>query len=180
MTNPNPRLPAAVANLDLDKVAKSLARHNCNITLAAGDFHVPAADLRRLLWANPHLQALAAEIVERRLDKAEKNILEALDSEDSRRRDAASFFVVRNTANSKRRGSIPSAGAAIDVNIQTTQTKNYTFRWRNSDDDKRDAEAAEAKRLREEGKTVIGIGWGDPDGGKTIEHEATPEPSGKD
>jgi hypothetical protein len=39
---------------------------------------------------------------------------------------------------------------------------------------------AEADRLREEGKTVISIGWGAPDGGKTIEHEARPEPSSKD
>jgi hypothetical protein len=47
-------------------------------------------------------------------------------------------------------------------------------------DDKRDAEAAEVERLREEGKTVIGIGWGDPDDGKTIEHEANPQPSNRD
>ena len=38
----------------------------------------------------------------------------------------------------------------------------------------------EAERLREEGKQVIAIGWGDPDDGKTIDHEANPEPSSKD
>jgi hypothetical protein len=56
--------------------------------------------------------------------------------------------------------------------------RTLTFRWRTSEDDKRDAERAEAERLRDEGKPVVGIGWGD--GGKTIEHEAGPEPSNKD
>jgi hypothetical protein len=42
----------------------------------------------------------------------------------------------------------------------------------------RDAEAAEAERLLDAGKTVVSIGWGD--GGKTIEHEGSPEPSNKD
>ena len=56
--------------------------------------------------------------------------------------------------------------------------RTLTFRWRTSEDDERDAEAAEAERLREERKTVVAIGWGDD--GKTIEHEASPEPSNKD
>jgi hypothetical protein len=43
---------------------------------------------------------------------------------------------------------------------------------------RRYAEAAEAERLRDAGKQVASIGWGD--GGKTIEHEADPEPSNKD
>jgi hypothetical protein len=40
--------------------------------------------------------------------------------------------------------------------------------------DKRDAERAEAERLRDEGNETS-IGWGG--GGKTIDHEAGPEPS---
>jgi hypothetical protein len=45
------------------------------------------------------------------------------------------------------------------------------FRWRSDDDDKRDAEAAEAERLRDEGKHVFSIGWGNPpdDDSKLIE-----------
>jgi hypothetical protein len=46
------------------------------------------------------------------------------------------------------------------------------------EDDKRDAEAAEADGLRDDGKSVVSIRWGD--GGKIIEHEASPEPSSKD
>jgi hypothetical protein len=56
--------------------------------------------------------------------------------------------------------------------------RTFTFRWRTSEDDERDAEAAERERLLDEGKPVVSIGWGD--GGKTIEHEANPEPSNKD
>jgi hypothetical protein len=46
--------------------------------------------------------------------------------------------------------------------------------------DKRDADCAEAERLQDEGKTVASIGWVDPEGVRTIEHEAGPEPSNKD
>jgi hypothetical protein len=67
--------------------------------------------------------------------------------------------------------------AATDVSVQSNKTVNYTFRGRNSDDDKRDAEAAERERAREAEKPVVRIGWGD--GGKLIEHEPSPEPSNK-
>ena len=40
--------------------------------------------------------------------------------------------------------------------------------------------APRLERLREEDKTVVSIGWGDPDEGKTIEHEAGPEQLDKD
>jgi hypothetical protein len=112
----------------------ALARHGCNVTDAAADLGVSASDLRRLLWANPQLQDQALETVEARLDIAEKNIAEALSSDDSRRRDAASFFVVRNTARAKGRGWITSASASVDVNVQANKTVNYTFRWRTPDD----------------------------------------------
>jgi hypothetical protein len=79
------KVPAAVANLDLDVVTEVLARNACNITDAAAEFGVSPSDLRRLMWANPKLLDVSSEIVERRLDIAEKNVLEALRSEDSRR-----------------------------------------------------------------------------------------------
>jgi hypothetical protein len=179
--SPHPSVPAKAANLDLPVVAEALARHACNITDAAADLGVAASDLRRLMWSNPKLQDGAFEVVESRLDLAEKNIAEALNSDDSRRRDAASFFVLRNTARAKRRGWITSSVASVDMTVNANlPPRQYVFRWRNEDDDKRDAEAAEAGRLRDEGKTVISIGWGDPDGGKTIGHEANPEDSNKD
>jgi hypothetical protein len=105
-------LPATVADLDLPLVAEALACHGCNVTDAAADLRVPPSDLRRLLWAKSSLQDQAFETVEARLDTAEK---------DSRRRDAASFFVLRNIARAKRTGWITSASASVDVNVQNNK-----------------------------------------------------------
>jgi hypothetical protein len=139
-----PVVPPTVADLDHAVVVEVLARHACNCTDASADLGVPARDLRRLLWANPKLQDQALEVAEARLDTAEKNIAEALTSEDSRRRDAASFFVVRNSARAKRRGWIVSASGGVDVTINTgSSPREIIYRWRTSDD----AEAAEAERL---------------------------------
>jgi hypothetical protein len=101
--------------LDPNAVIEVLTRHACNVTDAAGDLGVPASDLRSLLWANPKLQDEAYEVVEARLDLAEKNIFEALRSDDSRRRDAASFFVVRNSHRARRRGWITSSTSAAEL-----------------------------------------------------------------
>ena len=160
-----PDVPATVANLDHTVVVAALARHACNVTDASLELKVPASDLRRLMWANPGMQDQSFETVEARLDMAEKNIAEALTSEDSRRRDAASFFVLRNTARAKRRGWIVSASAGVDVTINTgSSPRQIVYRWRTDDDDKRDAEAAEHEPLRDEGKLI----------------EYEPKPSNKD
>jgi hypothetical protein len=130
-----PVVPTAAAGLDHAVVVEALARHACNITDASQDLGIPASDLRRLLWANSQLQDQVLEAVEARLDTAEKNIAEALTSEDSRRRDAASFFVVRNSARAKRRGWVTSASASVDVTVNNiVQARTIIFRWRGPDD----------------------------------------------
>jgi hypothetical protein len=174
-----PQVPATVANLDCNAIVEALARHGCNVTDAAADLNVPASDLRRLLWANPKLQDAAFEVVEARLDTAEKNIAEALTSDDSRRRDAASFFVLRNTARAKRRGWIVSASGGVEVSVNPAP-RTIVYRWRTDEDDKKDAERAEIERLQDESKTVVTIGWDDTEGRKTIEHEANPKAPDKD
>jgi Bacterial regulatory protein, Fis family len=102
----SPIVPATVADLDLNVISEALSRHGCNVSDAAKHLGVPPSDLRRLLWANPALHDQAFEVVEARLDLAEKNIGEALTSDDSRRRDAASTFTIRNSLRAKRRGWI--------------------------------------------------------------------------
>ncbi len=164
-------LPATVASLDLATVTEVLVRHACNVTDASADLGVPASDLRRLLWSNPKLQDQAFEVVEARIDLAEKNIHEALTSEDSRRRDAASFFVVRNSGRARPRGWITSASAGVDVTINQPQ-QEVVFHWRTtplevSDPDeyakrRADEDAREALAAAE-GKQVISMGWGLPD-----------------
>jgi hypothetical protein len=55
----------------------------------------------------------------------------------------------------------------VDVTINANlPPRQIVYRWRTDDDDKRDAMAAEAGRLRDEGKL--------------IEHEAEHEPKNKD
>jgi hypothetical protein len=175
-----PIVPDNVKHLDLDVVVEVLSRHAINISDAAGELGVASADLRRLLWANPKLTDAAVEIEERRLDLAEKNIYEALRSDDSRRRDAASMFTIRNSHRARRRGWITTSTSVAELSISAGANGpcEIRFRWRTDADDQRDAERAEAERLRDEGKPVVSIGWGD--GGKTIEHEPGPEPSNKD
>ena len=107
-----------MAALDLDRVIEVLARTLVNVTATAKELGVPPADLRRLLWSKPQLTQAAVEMEEFRIDKAEQNIHEALTSDDSRRRDAASFFVVRNSTRAKRRGWITSASAGVEVNVR--------------------------------------------------------------
>ena len=109
-----------------------------NVTDAAADLGVPSSDLRRLLWANPKLQDAAFEVVEGRLDLAEKNIAEALNSDDPRMRVTASMFTLRNSARARRRGWITTAAASVDVSVSAPRT--ITYRWRTSDDEPNDAD----------------------------------------
>jgi hypothetical protein len=112
-----PKVPDSVAHLDPDVVVEVLSRHGVNVSDAAGEMGVASADLRRLLCAKPHLADMAVELEERRLDLAEKNIYEALTSDDSRRRDAASMFTVRNSHRARKRGWITSSTSAAELSI---------------------------------------------------------------
>jgi hypothetical protein len=148
-----PYVSAKAADLDPAVVTEVLARHGCNVTDAAQDLGVPASDLRRLLWTNPKLQDEVFEVVEARIDKAEKNIHEALNSDDSRRRDAASFFTLRNSARARKRGWITSSSSTVDLNVTTNNlSQTITYRWRNENDP--DPNPDETERLRQER-------WGD-------------------
>jgi hypothetical protein len=121
----------------------------------AGELGVASADLRRLLWARPQLTDAAVEIEERRLDLAEKNIYEALTSDDSRRRDAASMFTIRNSHRARKRGWITSSTSAAELSVSANvnnQSRTLTFRWRNDSDPELNS-------------------WGEP---KLIEHEEKP------
>jgi hypothetical protein len=174
-----PVVPDSVKHLDADVLVEVLSRHGVNVSEAAGELGVASADLRRLLWASPQLTDAAVEMEERRLDLAEKNIYEALTSDDSRRRDAASMFTIRNSHRARKRGWITTSTSAAELSVTANApARTLTFRWRTSEDDERDAEAVEPERLREEGKRVVSIGWGGD--GRTIEHDTSPEPPNKD
>jgi hypothetical protein len=150
-----PVVPDSVKHLDADVLVEVLSRHGVNVSEAAGELGVASADLRRLLWASPQLTDAAVEMEERRLDLAEKNIYEALTSDDSRRRDAASMFTIRNSHRARKRGWITTSTSAAELSISANannQSRTLTFRWRNDSDPELDS-------------------WGQP---KLIEHEDKP------
>ena len=156
-----PKVPASVADLDLADVVEALSLHACNVSDAAAELHVPSSDLRRLLWSNPQLQDAAFEVVEARIDLAEKNIVEALHSEDLRFRMAASMFTLRNSIRAKRRGWITSSVAAAEVNINLPPQETQ-FVWRSGNPAEAAAEEEKVARLTAEGKKVIQVSWGEP------------------
>jgi hypothetical protein len=65
-----PQVPDTLKHLNADVAVEVLSRSE-----AAAELGVASADLRRLLWARPQLADAAAEIEERRLDKAERTFL---------------------------------------------------------------------------------------------------------
>jgi hypothetical protein len=154
-----PVVPVSITHLDADLIVEVLSRHGVNVSEAANELGVGSADLRRLLWANPKLTDAAVEVEERRLDKAEANIFEALHSEDPQRRDAASMFTIRNSHRARRRGWVTTSTSVSELSISTGANgpREIRFRWR-TDDDKRDAEATAAEQLRDTGSPVVSIG----------------------
>ena len=71
-----------------------------------------------------------------------------------RRRDAASMFTIRNSHRARKRGWSTTSTSAAELSVSANApARTLAFRWRTSEDDERDAEAAEAQRLREEGNT---------------------------
>ena len=124
---PLPAVPDTVRDLDADVVIEVLSRHAVNVSEAARELEVNSADLRRLLWARPQMAAAAAEMEERRLDIAERNILEALTSDDPRMRMASAMFTVRYSAKARKRGWITNSSASVDANaVADAEPKHYT------------------------------------------------------
>jgi hypothetical protein len=155
-----PIVSDSVRHLDADVVVEVLGRHGVNVSEAADELGVASPDLRRLLWAQPQLRDAAVEIEDRRLDLAEKNIYEALRSDDPRRRDAASMFTLRNSQRARRRGWITTSTSAAELSVGASannQSRTLTFRWRNDSDP--DPQAAD---------------WVEPASRPLLGHEPTP------
>ena len=77
----------------------------------------------------------------RRLDIAEKNIFEALQSDDPRRRDAASMFTIRNSIKARRRGWLTSAASAdVSVNLPAAR---IVISWEGDEDSPVDSKLIE-------------------------------------
>ena len=63
--------------------------------------------------------------------------------------------VVRNSHRARKRGWITTSTSAAELSVtDNAPARTLTFRWRASEDDKRDAAVAEAEHLRENGPVI--------------------------
>jgi hypothetical protein len=98
------KVPASVANIDLDRVRRALFKFDGNITRAAKALKVSSADLRRLTWRHPTLIMDALEHAHRLVDKAEEKLIAALDGDHPERSLRASLFILSHSAVARERG----------------------------------------------------------------------------
>jgi hypothetical protein len=90
------KVPASLANIDLERVKRALFKHEGNISLAARTLKVNSFELRRC-WAKYELIALALEHAHRLVDKAEQKLTEALDGDHAERSLRAAMFVLSHS-----------------------------------------------------------------------------------
>jgi hypothetical protein len=136
------KVPDSCADLFPAKVVRPLERHFGQIPPAARELGVPIPDLRRLTWAQPKLLEEALEEHELAVQRAMGVVIEALYSDDPRRQMWASDKIMLSwLARDHPLAPARRRSAATDV-FRNNKTVNYTFRWRNCDDDKRNAERA--------------------------------------
>jgi hypothetical protein len=151
MPLPARRIPESVAHLDFEAVAAALIRHDANVSVVARGFGVPSWDLRKLVLMDSRLAAAGCEAVELRLDAAEANLHQALRSEDPRRRDAVSMFLLRNTQRAAKRGyAVGSGAASLAVSVGGgggDQAPTVVWaRWMTSDGERRAPAMEEVER----------------------------------
>ena len=114
-----------------------------NVKSAAAELRVPASDLRQLTMVNQALIRAALEAEGAASRRGRGDVLEALRSDDSRRRDAASYFIIKNSVRSKQRGWIPSSAASVDVALAADlPPRRIVVSWRNPSEDKPDKREA--------------------------------------
>jgi hypothetical protein len=135
-----PAVPAACAHLDLAQVSRVLAKHLGDIPAAARELNISTPDLRRLTWAKPKLLEEAELARMEVIARAWGKLIEALYSDDPRRQMWASDKIMSSwLARDHPLAPARRWSAATDVSVRSNKTVTYTFRWRNSDDDKCDA-----------------------------------------
>ena len=135
MALPARRIPESVAHLDVEIVAAALIRHDANVRNAARALGVPSGDLRKLVLVDQRLADAALEAVELRLDDCEANLHQALHSDDPRRRDAVSMFLLRNSQRASKRGYATAASAAsLEVGLgDRASPQTIVFKWAGED-----------------------------------------------
>jgi hypothetical protein len=81
--------------IDLEAAERALKKAGARVPKAAAELGVKSAELRRAIALNPRLMAIALEAAERSLDRAERIILDGLDSPDKIKRLEAAVRVLK-------------------------------------------------------------------------------------
>jgi hypothetical protein len=89
-----PKVPASLADIDLDRVRRALFKAEGNVTRAAKSLKVPSSDLRRLTWRHPTLIMDALEEAHCLVDRAESKLREVLYSDHPERSLRAATFIL--------------------------------------------------------------------------------------
>ena len=124
-----PVVPDSVKHLDADVVVEVLTRHG-ECQRGGGRTRSCVRGFAPFAVGAANLADAAVEMEERRLDLAEKNIYEALISDDSRRRDAASMFTIRNSHRARKRGWITTSTSAAELSVSIGANAPGEIRFR--------------------------------------------------
>jgi hypothetical protein len=167
-----PKPPADCADLDLTRVERTLAKRLGDIPASAKELGVPIPSLRRLTWAKPDLLEEAELECMGIVARAWGELIRALDSDDWRRRAWAadkimSSWLARDHPLAPARGVNGTRGKRFATGGIDPHQIIFRRQGESGDEtDKRDAAAAKAERLHDEGRL--------------IDHKASPGSSNKD
>ena len=85
-------IPACVKAIAFDDVVRALTETRVNVVKAAERLGIPAPPLRRALAIVPSLLDVVIEVEDARIDLAQQNVDEMLQSDDKLLKKEASFF----------------------------------------------------------------------------------------
>ena len=99
------KVPDNCVNLDMDRVARVLAKHRGYFPTAARELGISPVDLKRLTWAKAHLLDEAHEEMEVVVALAWSEQIKAVYSDDPRRRERAADKILSSYAATRSQAS---------------------------------------------------------------------------
>ena len=120
------KVPDSCADLCPAKVERMLEKHFGDITAAARELGVSGPDLRRLTWAQPNLYINALEELELVVSCAQDELIQALDSDDWRRR---AWGAERILSSYIARDDPLSLAPRRATRVQSSGAVSLTFKW---------------------------------------------------
>jgi hypothetical protein len=120
------KVPESCADLCPAKVERTLHKHIGDIYAAARELGVPGPDLKRFTWAHPYVFENALEEYELEVARAHGVVIDALSSDDPRRREWAAEKILGSYAARNHPFAPARRGRAAPVSVPQA----YTSRWK--------------------------------------------------